>query len=528
MGIDLGIILLDIERSTTFDTNIGVDEELTILNCSVWESGLPQPETGYIISSTQYTEEPDLWNHRIVFCSGRLSEEMMSSSSAHLVCFSHQLPVGEILYLIQNAIRHYFEWKTEMQRMLCRRDTTDALLTHLEHHWQVYSCISTESMHIIGVSEHFPEYNSWLDQKDGVSLALVNDLVADEDFHRASNTKGAFLYYGMHDDWSYCYNFISGSSYSARLIVCAADHQQHYGMMGLTRSFGESMDDVYEEYLYSRFDSVNQKEFEDIVTRQLKGMPVRDSDIHRVLTNIKWASRQNFQVILLRLLPWAGGRHVGISYYPSQIQKLFRDSRVVDLKDRFICIRNISDETDVQSEYSEKLPYFLRETLCKAGISNIFHDFRGLNRHYLEAENALILGEQQNTTLWYYTFTSYQIPYILEQATRDLLPEQLYHEAILTLRSYDSKNGTHLLETLRTYVELRQNITHTASALEIHRTSLLARIDRIRQLTSADLDDPRTCLHLMLSFELMDRETFIPGKPLPASGRKTAKSTSAS
>ena len=524
MGIDLGIILFDIGRSTTFHTNIGMDQELSVQNCVIWESGLPQPDICYILNSTQFGEDPELWNHRIVLCSGRVSEALMEGSSAFLVCFSPQLSVSDLLYMVQNAIRRYFEWKVDLQQMLCRRETTDALLTHMEDVWQVYSCISTEAMHIIGVSAHFSDYNEWLDQKDGVSLALVNDLIADEDFHRASGIRGAFLYCGMREDWSYCYNFIKGNAYSARLIACAADHGQHYGMMALVRSFGESMEDVFEEYLYSRFDSVVQKDFEDVVSRLLKGMPVRDADIHRVLTNIKWEDHQNFQVILLRLLPWAGGRHVGISYYPTQIQKLFRDSRVVDLKDRFVCIRNVADGENGQSEYSEKLPYFLRETLCKAGISNVFHDFRALARHYLEAENALILGERHNSTIWYYLFSNYQLPYILDQATRDLFPEQLYHPAIEILRDYDMRNGTHLLDTLRAFVRLRQNITHTAAQLQIHRTSLLARLDRIRELTDADLDDPSVCLHLLLSFELMKRETRHAGRNKAPSAKKGGKS----
>ena len=507
MGIDLGIILLDIGKNTTFHTNISSSAELYVQNCTIWESGLPQPGVCYILSSAQFEEEPELWHNRIVLCSGRVAEEVMQSSQAHLVCFSPQLSASELLYMVQNAIRRYFEWKIALQQMLCQRETTDRLLTHLEDTWQIYSCISTDAMHIIGASAHFADYNDWLDQKDGVSLALVNDLVADEDFHKASTAPGAFLYYGMHEDWSYCYNFISGNTYSARLIACAADHAQHFGIMALVRSFGDSMKDVYEEYLYSRFDSVIQKDFEDVVTRQLKGMPVRDADIHRVLVNIKWEDRQNFQVILLRLLPWAGGRHVGISYYPTQIQKLFRDGRIIDLKDRFICIRNVEDGEDVQREYSEKLPYFLRETLCKAGISNVFHDFRALSRHYLEAENALILGERQNSTLWYYLFSNYQLPYILDQATRDLFPEQLYHPAVGILRSYDLQNGTHLLQTLQVFVQLRQNITHAAAQLQVHRTSLLARLERIRHLTEVDLDDPAVCLHLLLSFELMKRET---------------------
>ena len=506
MGFDFSIILYLLSDDTTFRTNISMKESLPVQGCQVWDSGLPLPEVCYILQSEQYLAEPELWNHRIVLCSGWIDEKLMAESLAHIVCVSRQLSLNDLSVLFQRAAGRYYEWKIRLQALLCRRESLDSVLTSLEETWKIYSCISTESMQILGQSAHFSDYNSWLDKERDVSLSLVNDLVADEDFRAAAGRKGTFLYYGMHNDWSYCFNFISGEAYTARLIASARDHQQHYGVQFLVQSLGESMMDVYEEYLVDRIDSTTQKEFRELVRRILANEPVRESEIRQVLSYYKWESGQNYQVILFRFLPWTGGRKVGAAYYPAQIRKLFTDSQVLDLDDVFLCIRNVSDVSASAEEYQSKLPYFLRETLCKAGISNVFHDFRMLRRYYLEAGNALALGGRLDNTLWYYPFSSYVMPYILEQCTRELQPDQLYHPAVGKLQIYDSQNGTHLLDTLIAFLDLKQNITHTAAKLEIHRTSLLARLDRIQKLTRADLDDPQTCLHLQLSAELMRLE----------------------
>ena len=52
------------------------------------------------------------------------------------------------------------------------------------------------------------------------------------------------------------------------------------------------------------------------------------------------------------------------------------------------------------------------------------------------------------------------------------------------------------------FLRERHSITYTAKLLDIHRTTLLVRLDRIRQLTGIDLDDYETCLYLMISFEI--------------------------
>lgn len=57
-----------------------------------------------------------------------------------------------------------------------------------------------------------------------------------------------------------------------------------------------------------------------------------------------------------------------------------------------------------------------------------------------------------------------------------------------------------LIQTLETYLDLAGNVLATAERLSLHRTSLYYRIQRVEQLTGADLKDgnERLCLHLSL------------------------------
>ncbi|MGL4282454.1 helix-turn-helix domain-containing protein [Eubacterium aggregans] len=69
---------------------------------------------------------------------------------------------------------------------------------------------------------------------------------------------------------------------------------------------------------------------------------------------------------------------------------------------------------------------------------------------------------------------------------------------MLTLRAYDAQHHTSLYETLGCYLENERNLTRTARALFLHRSTLLYRLSRIEALTHLDLEDPQLQLHLEL------------------------------
>ena len=72
------------------------------------------------------------------------------------------------------------------------------------------------------------------------------------------------------------------------------------------------------------------------------------------------------------------------------------------------------------------------------------------------------------------------------------------------LAEYDKAHEGSLSETLKTFIDKKQNVTQAAEALFVHRTTLFRRLNQIRELTGIDLDDQRECLTLQLSYYLLD------------------------
>ncbi|MDQ3732404.1 MAG: helix-turn-helix domain-containing protein [Actinomycetota bacterium] len=67
------------------------------------------------------------------------------------------------------------------------------------------------------------------------------------------------------------------------------------------------------------------------------------------------------------------------------------------------------------------------------------------------------------------------------------------------LVSYDATKGTELVATLTTYLDHGGRYETTAEALSIHRSTLKYRLQRIRELSGYDLNDPETHFNLQLA-----------------------------
>jgi hypothetical protein len=72
-------------------------------------------------------------------------------------------------------------------------------------------------------------------------------------------------------------------------------------------------------------------------------------------------------------------------------------------------------------------------------------------------------------------------------------------------------DGSRLLETLTTYLDLAGDIPRTAARLHVHRTSLYARLRRIERVTGADLRDGDQRLDLHMGLRLMQ---LLDARPL--------------
>ncbi len=132
------------------------------------------------------------------------------------------------------------------------------------------------------------------------------------------------------------------------------------------------------------------------------------------------------------------------------------------------------------------------------GIGRPVDALIGLRDSYREARQALSMARRlaSPNALYFGELNVYRLLFLLEHS-----PEltSFCQETIGTLVEYDHAQGTDLVETLSAYFAHKGNLSQTAEALFVHRNTLLYRMERIREISGLDLDNPETRLSIQLA-----------------------------
>ena len=137
-----------------------------------------------------------------------------------------------------------------------------------------------------------------------------------------------------------------------------------------------------------------------------------------------------------------------------------------------------------------------------AGISRPATGLSALREAYREAKDAVGIASElndQDSTTFYGDLKLYQLLLALKERNLDKL-HQFYVDALGPLVEHDNRKHSDLIRTLAGFFEANGNLARAAQELDVHRNTLVYRLERIAELTELDLDDSdnRLILHLAL------------------------------
>ncbi len=132
------------------------------------------------------------------------------------------------------------------------------------------------------------------------------------------------------------------------------------------------------------------------------------------------------------------------------------------------------------------------------GIGRPVDALISLRDSYREARQALSMARRlaSPNPLYFGELNVYRLLFQLEHSPE---LESFCQETIGALVEYDRAQGTDLVETLSAYFAHKGNLSQTAEALYVHRNTLLYRMERIREISGLDLDNPETRLSIQLA-----------------------------
>lgn len=101
-----------------------------------------------------------------------------------------------------------------------------------------------------------------------------------------------------------------------------------------------------------------------------------------------------------------------------------------------------------------------------------------------------------------YPSEDHALDYLLLNITELVKYKNFIHPALRQLQSVDAKKNSQLYETLYQYLLHERSIRHGADAMHVHKNSFLYRLQRIREITGLNLDEPMVRVYLLLCYLL--------------------------
>ncbi|HYM97627.1 MAG TPA: helix-turn-helix domain-containing protein, partial [Candidatus Sulfotelmatobacter sp.] len=135
----------------------------------------------------------------------------------------------------------------------------------------------------------------------------------------------------------------------------------------------------------------------------------------------------------------------------------------------------------------------------RAGVGGYHAGLRGISRSYLEAQQANETGRKLRPDAIVHGHDEVIPHLVLAQNPR--LAERFVAHALGRLMDPKVRNRESLLQTLEAYL-VRGSVKDAAAELQLHRHTVLYRLEKLRELLGVDLDSPPARLQLQLALDL--------------------------
>ncbi len=293
--------------------------------------------------------------------------------------------------------------------------------------------------------------------------------------------------------------FVPGVSYQRMLfrndLMIGRIIMKEYGEPGETHMLKQLLDVLGSlvERWEARNDTAEQLRSDtDIFMDLLKGREVLEEDLVHQLMLAGWRREDN-KVLCAIVIPEA---YSNIAFpLLNDLQRRLRDCYVFWESG---CIY-ILDNERLRSirELTGLLQDLLRRSVFHCGVSYSFRNVKELAVYAGQCRVALRYAADEKGGIYF--CRDHALNYIRDSIGSHL-DKSVIHPALGFLEDYDNKNNAELYHTLYVFLRCNCSLVQTAQTLHIHRNSLLYRIERIRELTGVDLEDPDNREYLSLSY----------------------------
>ncbi len=349
--------------------------------------------------------------------------------------------------------------------------------------------------------ETMPE-KSRLFHKDGIDMEYMNALMQSSEYQKMQDSRETVLFPA----------YISGVRSLNRNLFPEGKNVCRVVMHEWNRKFTEgdkclldTLADYLEIFLTYSESLGGEDPLAGIFKKILSDRTADYMEMSKKLSTYGWSSQHTYLSLILQLT-YLNQKNLSTNAICHYIKQQFPQSVSFLFEGEIVTFFNMTLLEKDAEDIGSVLTYFIRDSYLKAGYSRCVKGHMYFRRQFIQARTALDVGSRNKPYVWIHHFDQIALTYIMEQVTRRLPASMICHENLLKLKEADEENQSEYMKTLRTYLDENLNATRTAEALFIHRSTLLYRLDKIKEILQCELDDPDENFYLSFSFRLLEQE----------------------
>jgi len=243
------------------------------------------------------------------------------------------------------------------------------------------------------------------------------------------------------------------------------------------------------------------------------------SDIQYVKERLKYINFNLNENCLMISIPfkqkYKDSRHnFGLKELMKRLKIILGNCISTYYKDMIVFLVSNEQEKVISTPVKNNLLEFLKLNNLNCGISNTFENLLDIRDFFYQSTYAIKLSKNSkvDSIAYFEDYVESYLFYISESRNNDshrinLLT--LVHPWINKLMKFDKENKTEFLKTLKSYIENNRNANITSNKLNIHRSTLFYRFNKIQDFLGISLDNSNNLFNLELSFKILNYNNII-------------------
>lgn len=244
--------------------------------------------------------------------------------------------------------------------------------------------------------------------------------------------------------------------------------------------------------------------FEFFLHDLLAGNIKNEQEIQSRIKHMKSFRLKQYLYVLTIRTTELKNKGLSITDYIDNMYIILRNSYSI-LYDSYIITLISRESTGLTHDKDIKtLSTYLKKEQLSIGVSLRFKKISAIQKYFKQGQKALEISNHLNDKQTICRYENYALHHFIEFSAQESNILDMCHPSVISIKEYDEKNGTNLLESLYYYLEYDMSITNAANAMHVHRNTLNNRIVKIKNMLDIDWKKQNVVKHIFMSLRILE------------------------